>query len=213
MLTDAAIEGKVDRLLGLKENVIIGKLIPAATGLKRYRTIGIGPSAKVPKEMYEREAVLAALEEIESDGGTGIDLASLGIDLDLEAAGDGDGKPEEPEEEVGDAPQPPRSRGRPPWAPAGSLSRLRAVTKVVVLRVWVAASVGRRPRPGVACSSRRHRRCCGLPDQRPLWLDYAEGSVSFRNDVFGRPGVIAATPAPSTPPISERAGRRRSTGG
>ena len=37
MLTDASIEGKVDRLLGLKENVIIGKLIPAATGLKRYR--------------------------------------------------------------------------------------------------------------------------------------------------------------------------------
>ncbi len=34
---------------------------------------------------------------------------------------------------------------------------------------------------------------CGLSDQRPLWLDYAEGSVSFRNDVFGRPGVIAAT--------------------
>ncbi len=98
VLTDAAIEGKIDRLLGLKENVIIGKLIPAATGLKRYRTIGIGPSAKVPKEMYEREAVLAALEEIESDGGTGIDLASLGIDLDLEAAGDGDGKPE-PEDE------------------------------------------------------------------------------------------------------------------
>jgi DNA-directed RNA polymerase subunit beta' len=98
VLTDASIEGKIDRLLGLKENVIIGKLIPAATGLKKYRTIGIGPSAKVPKEMYEREAVLAALEEIESDGGTGIDLASLGIDLDLEAAGDGDGKPEEGEE-------------------------------------------------------------------------------------------------------------------
>jgi len=96
VLTDAAIEGKIDRLLGLKENVIIGKLIPAATGLKRYRTIGIGPSAKVPKEMYEREAVLAALEEIESDGGTGIDLASLGIDLDAEA-GDGDGKPDEDE--------------------------------------------------------------------------------------------------------------------
>src|ERR1044072_3060548 len=43
VLTDASIEGKVDRLLGLKENVIIGKLIPAATGLKRYRTIEIGP--------------------------------------------------------------------------------------------------------------------------------------------------------------------------
>jgi DNA-directed RNA polymerase subunit beta' len=113
VLTDAAIEGKIDRLLGLKENVIIGKLIPAATGLKRYRTIGIGPSAKVPKEMYEREAVLAALEEIESDGGTGIDLASLGIDLDLEAAGDGDGKPEETEEKkyvgVGEPMVPPRT--------------------------------------------------------------------------------------------------------
>jgi hypothetical protein len=34
---------------------------------------------------------------------------------------------------------------------------------------------------------------CGLPDVRPLWLEYAEGSVSFRNDVFGRPGVVAAT--------------------
>ena len=47
MLTDASIEGKVDRLLGLKENVIIGKLIPAATGLKRYRTIEIGPTEPV----------------------------------------------------------------------------------------------------------------------------------------------------------------------
>ena len=37
VLTDAALEGKIDRLAGLKENVIIGKLIPAATGLKRYR--------------------------------------------------------------------------------------------------------------------------------------------------------------------------------
>src|SRR5205823_5284815 len=43
VLTDASIEGKVDRLLGLKENVIIGKLIPAATGLKQYRGIEIGP--------------------------------------------------------------------------------------------------------------------------------------------------------------------------
>jgi integrase len=45
VLTDASIEGKVDHLLGLKENVIIGKLIPAATGLKKYRTIDIGPAA------------------------------------------------------------------------------------------------------------------------------------------------------------------------
>ena len=53
MLTDAALEGKTDRLLGLKENVIIGKLIPAATGLKRYRMIDIGPSDSAPKEAYE----------------------------------------------------------------------------------------------------------------------------------------------------------------
>ena len=41
VLTDAAIEGKVDHLLGRKENVIIGKLIPASTGLRRYRTLEI----------------------------------------------------------------------------------------------------------------------------------------------------------------------------
>jgi len=37
VLTDAAIKGKRDELLGLKENVIIGKLVPAGTGMTRYR--------------------------------------------------------------------------------------------------------------------------------------------------------------------------------
>ena len=41
VLTDAAIKGKTDELLGLKENVIIGQLIPAGTGLKRYRNLHI----------------------------------------------------------------------------------------------------------------------------------------------------------------------------
>jgi len=41
VLTDAAIKGKNDRLLGLKENVIIGKLIPAGTGMKRYKNITV----------------------------------------------------------------------------------------------------------------------------------------------------------------------------
>ena len=41
VLTEAAIKGKVDPLLGLKENVIIGKQIPAGTGMKRYRDIDI----------------------------------------------------------------------------------------------------------------------------------------------------------------------------
>ena len=39
VLTDAAIKGKEDHLLGLKENVIIGKLIPAGTGMNRYRNV------------------------------------------------------------------------------------------------------------------------------------------------------------------------------
>ena len=46
MLTDAAIEGKVDNLAGLKENIIIGKLIPAGTGLRRYRGVEIYPAGQ-----------------------------------------------------------------------------------------------------------------------------------------------------------------------
>ncbi|MFQ5426564.1 MAG: DNA-directed RNA polymerase subunit beta', partial [Gaiellales bacterium] len=85
VLTDAAIEGKVDRLVGLKENVIIGKLIPAATGLKKYRSIEVGPSEDVPLSAYARphaeEELLAALKEIGVDG----DLSSL----ELPASGEG----------------------------------------------------------------------------------------------------------------------------
>ena len=46
VLTDAAIRGKIDRLEGLKENVIIGKLIPAGTGMDRYRGIEVEPTGK-----------------------------------------------------------------------------------------------------------------------------------------------------------------------
>ncbi|MBR6326197.1 MAG: DNA-directed RNA polymerase subunit beta', partial [Lachnospiraceae bacterium] len=46
VLTDAAIKGKIDPLVGLKENVIIGKLIPAGTGLKRYRNIALSTDAR-----------------------------------------------------------------------------------------------------------------------------------------------------------------------
>jgi len=88
VLTDAAIEGKIDRLVGLKENVIIGKLIPAATGLKRYRTIEIAPAEKVPVAAYVRpetgEQLLAELEEIGADVGTGLGA----LDVDLEPNGD-----------------------------------------------------------------------------------------------------------------------------
>ena len=50
VLTDAAIKGKVDELLGLKENVIIGKLIPAGTGLKRYKQIQINTEGPKKEE-------------------------------------------------------------------------------------------------------------------------------------------------------------------
>jgi len=46
VLTDAAIKGKVDNLIGLKENVIIGKLIPAGTGMKRYRNVSLSTDIK-----------------------------------------------------------------------------------------------------------------------------------------------------------------------
>ena len=42
MLTEAAISGRVDNLLGLKENVIIGHLVPAGTGLRDYRDVVVG---------------------------------------------------------------------------------------------------------------------------------------------------------------------------
>ena len=83
VLTDAAIEGKIDRLLGLKENVIIGKLIPAATGLKKYRGITIEPAEPLPSSMFAAEAqeLLAALEEI---GDGDIDLTALGLGFEEE---------------------------------------------------------------------------------------------------------------------------------
>jgi DNA-directed RNA polymerase subunit beta' len=52
VLTDAAINGKSDSLLGLKENVIIGKLIPAGTGMPRYRNIKVEPTEEAKAQMY-----------------------------------------------------------------------------------------------------------------------------------------------------------------
>src|SRR5699024_21 len=52
VLTDAAINGRSDALLGLKENVIIGKLIPAGTGLERYRNIRVEPTEEARAAAY-----------------------------------------------------------------------------------------------------------------------------------------------------------------
>jgi DNA-directed RNA polymerase subunit beta' len=52
VLTDAAIHGKSDKLRGLKENIIIGKLIPAGTGLERYRNIRVEPTEEARQAAY-----------------------------------------------------------------------------------------------------------------------------------------------------------------
>ncbi len=56
VLTEAAIKSKIDPLLGLKENVIIGKLVPAGTGLARYRDIEIEEPSELPSETHEAAA-------------------------------------------------------------------------------------------------------------------------------------------------------------
>ena len=81
VLTDAAIEGKTDHLVGLKENVIIGKPIPAGTGLKRYREVGLTykgrPTGKVigdtlpdtaPDALREVEELLPQPQDWSLDG-------------------------------------------------------------------------------------------------------------------------------------------------
>ena len=56
VLTDAALKGKYDPLLGLKENVIIGKLVPAGTGMSHYRTVQVSPAnGTVPQEAADTE--------------------------------------------------------------------------------------------------------------------------------------------------------------
>lgn len=60
VLTEAAIKGKIDNLIGLKENVIIGKLIPAGTGYPAYRNVGIDEN---PVELSEDENTVEAFAE------------------------------------------------------------------------------------------------------------------------------------------------------
>lgn len=55
VLTEAAIKGKVDSLIGMKENVIIGKPIPAGTGMKRYRNIKLDSDERINKMLMEEE--------------------------------------------------------------------------------------------------------------------------------------------------------------
>ena len=105
VLTDAALEGKRDRLVGLKENVIIGKLIPAATGLRHYRTIEIEPvePPQRPDEGIDDDALAAELgltDEIEQPRGADVEgfgatfadeLEELASEIDDGSSGSGNG--------------------------------------------------------------------------------------------------------------------------
>ncbi len=67
VLTEAAIKGKVDRLLGLKENVIIGKLIPAGTGMSRYRNIEVIDTEADEMNVTVVQGSNSALEAVGAD--------------------------------------------------------------------------------------------------------------------------------------------------
>jgi DNA-directed RNA polymerase subunit beta' len=67
VLTEAAIKGKVDPLIGLKENVIIGKLIPAGTGMKRYRNTKLDTDAEM-ELLAEKALAEKALLEAKMEG-------------------------------------------------------------------------------------------------------------------------------------------------
>jgi len=81
VLTEAAIEGRSDRLFGLKENIIIGKLIPAGTGMERYRTIAVdlpeaaGLSLRTYGFEGETEDLAAWLRDVGSPAGSGYQAA------------------------------------------------------------------------------------------------------------------------------------------
>ena len=86
VLTEAAIKGRIDPLIGLKENVLIGKLIPAGTGMKRYQSV------KLDTELKTFDAP-AAYEELEEE----LDLEE---DYTEEEAPDTDFEEEVPDEEA-----------------------------------------------------------------------------------------------------------------
>ena len=82
VLTEAAIKGKIDPLIGLKENVIIGKLIPAGTGMKRYRSTKLSTDENLM-------ARLARGEELDIDDGLDDDIdISEDLDDDIDMSDD-----------------------------------------------------------------------------------------------------------------------------
>ena len=100
VLTEAAIKGKVDPLIGLKENVIIGKLIPAGTGMKRYRNVKLDTDMEETDELEfaeepEDDEELNFSEEVDDDALADEDSESADeAETSAEEAADEDEEPE-----------------------------------------------------------------------------------------------------------------------
>ena len=80
VLTEAAIKGKTDELIGLKENVIIGKLIPAGTGMKRYKQIHINTEEQEETESSENQENTSVNTETVEDS----DIDNVIVDDEME---------------------------------------------------------------------------------------------------------------------------------
>ena len=85
VLTEAAINGKIDPLIGLKENVLIGQLIPAGTGMKRYRSVQLNTDMGEDDELILSEDFEEELEE-EADFAEAFDSAEEDEEVDYDAA-------------------------------------------------------------------------------------------------------------------------------
>ena len=99
VLTEAAIKGKVDNLIGLKENIIIGKLIPAGTGMKRYRNVKLSSDVELDDTISFDEELIFSGEMTEEDEL----MEDVETEADLDDFADVDDEMEElPEEELTD---------------------------------------------------------------------------------------------------------------
>jgi len=90
VLTEAAIRGKSDPLLGLKENVIIGKLIPAGTGMSRYRSIRAQATGEGAISDDEARAMFGLPPRIEDEEAESVARELLGPSLQAVPSSDGE---------------------------------------------------------------------------------------------------------------------------
>ncbi|MST82656.1 DNA-directed RNA polymerase subunit beta' [Bilifractor porci] len=95
VLTDAAIKGKVDRLIGLKENVIIGKLIPAGTGMKYYSSLKLDTDDQVIPERVNEDEELILDEDVDAEPEAQTAGTDTAPENDVSEDGQDSGVPEE----------------------------------------------------------------------------------------------------------------------